>query len=139
MAEKKEISNIAAYCGKMLANMKKNEYRANDNQAKHTTPTGIYFDGYTTKVSNETDMEYLISGQTAEDWLRFIENERLHYALISLKSEDLEFIFTFYLYGFTERQMAEHLGVNRNAVHKRKNRILSKMKKYLLGGVQKEG
>lgn len=124
-----EEERIAYFWG-IVRNMNRMERRQNANAKKHTAPTGIWFDGYKAPLASAEDVENQIAHKTAEDWLCFINNKRLHAALSSLKQSDLEFIFLFYSNGFTERQVADFLGVHQNAVHKRKKRILKRIKTF---------
>ena len=119
-----------AYFKAVVRNSKKNEYRQNENERKYISPTGIWFDGYETTLSGTDDLEQQISIQNAADWLRFIDNERLYTALSGLSQEDIEFLFSFYKNGFTERQMAKHLNVSQATVHKRRKKILNKIKAF---------
>lgn len=128
--DKKDIKNLAAYCNKVRSNMKKNEYRSNDNEAKYATPTGIWFDGYKTPVADVSDIEALIAAKSPEDWLQFIENVALHRALSSLKPKDLAFVHEMALYGYSQAQMSERLGISQQAVSRRWQRIQRKIKKF---------
>lgn len=62
---------------------------------------------------------------------RNITYEALHKALTLLTDEERRLIAALFFNGKTEREYAEFLGVYRNAVHKRKTRILEKLKKLL--------
>ena len=119
-----------AYFMAVVRNSMKNEYRQNDNAAEHITPTGIWFDGYKAPLTGAEDAENQIANQTAEDWLLFINNEHLHTALSTLKHADLDFVFVFYKHGYTERQMAELLGVTQQTVHRRRKKILKLIKSF---------
>lgn len=114
---------LLAYFTTMIRNSDKNEYRQNANAFNHISATGVWFDGYRQPVGSETDIESQIGAQRPEDWLLFIEDARLHAALCSLKSKDLEFVFVMFRNGYTQRQMAAHLGIRQNAVHERWRRI----------------
>lgn len=124
------IKNRAAYCKTVLRNSLKNEYRSNDNAAKHISPIGVWFDRYTLSMEDVTDIENRISIQSPQDWLLFIGDERLHAALCWLKPKDLEFLFVMFKNGYTQRQMAEYLGVHQNAVHARWKRIRKKLETF---------
>lgn len=62
---------------------------------------------------------------------RKLSIEALHRALKQLDASDYALIAALFFEGKTEREYAEELGVYRNAVHKRKVRILEKLKKLL--------
>ena len=55
----------------------------------------------------------------------------LHKAISKLAQDEQTLIYAMYFEKLTERQFAERTGVNRNAVHKRKTRILAKLKNIL--------
>lgn len=62
---------------------------------------------------------------------RKISVEELNRALEQLDESELALIMALFFDGKTEREYAKELGVYHNAVHKRKIRILEKMKKLL--------
>ena len=57
--------------------------------------------------------------------------DKLRAALPLLTDKEQRLIRALYFEGMTERQYAEQEGVYRNAIHKRKVRILAKLKKLL--------
>ena len=63
--------------------------------------------------------------------MRRLSYEKLHNAIFLLTVEEQELITALFFDGQTERDYAEQLGVYHNAVHKRKIRILKKLKKLL--------
>lgn len=63
--------------------------------------------------------------------LHKLEVDKLHTALAMLTPEEQDLIQALFFEEKTERQYAEELGVYRNAVHVRKNRVLKKLKKFL--------
>lgn len=63
--------------------------------------------------------------------LRNITYDALHMAMSQLTEDERRLIVALFFNGKTERKYAESLGVYRNAVHKRKMRILEKLKKLL--------
>lgn len=62
---------------------------------------------------------------------RNITFEALHKAMSRLTEDERKLIIALFFQGKTEREYAESLGVYRNAVHKKKIRILEKLKKLL--------
>lgn len=60
-----------------------------------------------------------------------IQTEALSRIIAQLNESDRQLIQALYFDSLTEREYADRLGVYRNAVHKRKMRILSKIKKLL--------
>ncbi len=57
--------------------------------------------------------------------------EKVHYILSLLPSDEREFIEALYFRGYSEREYARLKGVNQFAIHKKKHRILEKLKKFL--------
>lgn len=66
-----------------------------------------------------------------EQAIQNIEAERLHKALSFLSDDERNLILQLYFSERTEREVAELMGVYHNAVHKRKQRILRKLKKII--------
>lgn len=112
---------------------RRGEWRISKNDDKHS--------------ANETPFSALIGGENGnyENFSEFISDEtnpekqilnecsrqELHKAIASLNAEDRALIVALFYKGLTEREYAAQLGVFRNAVHKHKIRILTKLKKYL--------
>ena len=57
--------------------------------------------------------------------------EHVRYVVSLLPSDERELIEAIYFNGYTERSYADEKGVFRNAIHKKKVRILEKLKKFL--------
>lgn len=57
--------------------------------------------------------------------------EKLYQCLASLNAYEQSLIEDIYFNGMTEREIAKAQGVSQVAIHKRKHRILKKMKKYM--------
>lgn len=66
-----------------------------------------------------------------EDIIEKIEREELHKALKKLSKEEQEFIKALFFDGYSERDCAKKMGVYHNAIHKKKARILKKLKNFL--------
>lgn len=112
---------------------RRGEWRIGKNDDKH--------------CANETPFSALIGGEDGnyENFREFIsyaanpENiivgktrtEELLKAVASLSAEDHALVQALFYEGLTEREYAEQLGVFRNAIHKRKVRILGKLKNFL--------
>lgn len=98
-------------------------------------------------AAKETPFSALIGGEDGgfENFHEFMSDERnpgtlvedgwltgeLQKAIASLSHEDQRLIEALFFKGMSERDYANQLGVYHNAVHKRKIRILSKIKKFL--------
>ncbi len=63
--------------------------------------------------------------------LRKMQYEMLHKALSLLSEEEEKLIHLLFFEEYTEREVAEAMGIYHNAVHKHKKRILHKLKKFL--------
>ena len=57
--------------------------------------------------------------------------DKLKYSLSLLSSEEQELIHAVFFDELTEREIAKRQGVSQNAIHKKKQRILEKIKKNL--------
>lgn len=66
-----------------------------------------------------------------ETVLRRIQYAQLHKALSLLSDDERELVDRLFFRGQTEREAAAEMGIYRNAIHKRKNRILEKLKNFL--------
>jgi RNA polymerase sigma factor (sigma-70 family) len=72
------------------------------------------------------------SGESVEDAvLRKLAEDDLHRALKKLTDEENALIYALFYEGMTERAYAKKLGVYPNAVHKKKQRILKKLRELL--------
>ena len=60
-----------------------------------------------------------------------LEKEELHKAIQKLTKEEQNFIKSLFFDGYTERDYAKKMGVYHNAIHKKKLRILEKLKNFL--------
>lgn len=82
--------------------------------------------------SYENFHEFISDSDGLEQKIIFqLNKESLHKALELLSDNEQRLIADIYFYGKTERECATELGINRNAVHKKKQRILTKLKNIL--------
>ncbi len=80
----------------------------------------------------ELDIQFLDDGEKVEDQvIQKIQCEMLHKALSFLSEEEEKLIRLLFFEERTEREVAEAMGIYRNAVHKQKKRILHKLKNIL--------
>ena len=80
----------------------------------------------------EMAVQFPEENRSVEDQiLKKIECEQLHKFLLELSKEEQWLIQELYFEERTERDLAEELKIYHNAVHKRKNRILKKLKNIL--------
>ncbi len=79
----------------------------------------------------EQEVQFAGEAESVEETvLRKLQYEQLHKALSLLPDDERELIDRLFFQGQTEREAAEYMGIYRNAVHKRKNRILKKLKNF---------
>ena len=80
----------------------------------------------------ELDIQFLDDGENVEDQVfQKIQSEMIHKALSFLSDEEEKLIRLLFFEERTEREVAEAMGIYRNAVHKQKKRILHKLKNIL--------
>lgn len=80
----------------------------------------------------ELDIQFLDDGENVEDQVfQKIQSEMIHKALSFLSDEEEKLIRLLFFEERTEREVAELMGIYHNAVHKRKKRILRKLKNIL--------
>ncbi|NBI72750.1 sigma-70 family RNA polymerase sigma factor [Clostridiaceae bacterium] len=80
----------------------------------------------------ELDIQFLDDGENVEDQVfQKIQSEMIHKALSFLSDEEEKLIRLLFFEERTEREVAELIGIYHNAVHKRKKRILRKLKNIL--------
>ena len=72
-----------------------------------------------------------LSVSVEETLMDKLEREELHKAIKKLTKEEQEFIEAIFFEGYSERDYAKKTGVYHNAIHKKKLRILKKLKNFL--------
>lgn len=79
----------------------------------------------------EQEMQFAGESESVEETvLRRLRYEQLHKAISLLSDDERELIDRLFFQNQTEREVAAEMGICRNAVHKRKNHILDKLKKF---------
>ena len=91
----------------------------------------LSIDAFDNEDDNGTDYIQAETEDVAETVAHLLLLDKLRLIITMLKKEDQDLIQAMFYEGLTERQYAERCGVNRNAVHKRKVRILAQIKKLL--------
>ena len=79
----------------------------------------------------EQDVQFVGENQTEEMVIQNMQVEQLYKALSLLSEDERYLIRQLFFEERTERDLAEELKIYHNAVHKRKNRILKKLKNIL--------
>ncbi|GHU82071.1 hypothetical protein FACS1894191_8890 [Clostridia bacterium] len=137
-----EIKNPEAYFGTMVRNSYKNEFRANDNFFNHISSVGDEsdiqqeFTGEERRQEHDTDfIEQRLCEVSVENWLLFMENERLHSILSQLPPKDVELLFLLFVVRLRQTDIARFYNVSQGAIgyrYKRlKIKILDSFKKAL--------
>ena len=73
----------------------------------------------------ENARQFAANAESVEDVVfRKLTLDKLHTALLQLPKEERALIYALFFDGKTESEVAKHLGVSRQAIQKRKNRIL---------------
>ncbi len=129
-----EIKNPEAYFCRMIQNLDKNDYRANDNYYNHVSSVGNLNDiqrecGKHPKRSEHeaNTVERQLSENNAENWLLFMEDERLHLVMSSLPTDDVEFLLELAKFRFRKAAYAKEYGVSQQAVSKHFHRLRKKI------------
>lgn len=89
------------------------------------------FDMLTTEDFNGADILIDPTQNVAEQAEHNLMVDKLRECLPMLKSEEWELIDALFFRELTEREYAAEKGIYHNAVHKRKRRILEKLKRFL--------
>ena len=83
------------------------------------------------RLMEENARQFAANAESVEDVVfRKLTLDKLHTALLQLPKEERALIYALFFDGKTESEVAKHLGVARQAIQKRKNRILKKLKKF---------
>lgn len=125
---------IIHVCKEVYDEFRRGEWRIEKNDGKHN--------------ANETQFSALLGGEDGayENFHEFIDYdsdpselllkammvEKLYSALEHLEKAERELIDALFFQEMTEREYAKKKGVCRNAIHKRKVRILENLKKFLI-------
>lgn len=123
----------------MLMEVEENEYRTfykNVRRQKYLRERSVEnedfsYDMLTTDNFNGADILVDETQDVEEIAQRNILLDKLKYSLSLLSSEERELIQAVFFDELTEREIAKRQGVSQNAIHKKKQRILEKIKKNL--------
>lgn len=84
------------------------------------------------RLMDDNARQFSDAGESVEDAvLRKLTEDELHRALDKLTDEEYALVFALFFEGKTERAYAKELGVAQVTVHKKKQRILKKLKEIL--------
>lgn len=94
------------------------------------TSLEVMVDAESESVSGEQALA-LGSGDVEDEIIRKVTYEELHKAIAKLSKTEQILIKAIFFKGATERRLAHKYGISQVAIHKRKQRILEKLKKFL--------
>lgn len=81
---------------------------------------------------SEQEVQFAAETEGVEETvLRRLQYAQLHKAISLLSDDERELIECLFFQGQTEREAAVKMGIYHNAIHKKKNRILEKLKNFL--------
>ncbi|WP_242960155.1 sigma-70 family RNA polymerase sigma factor [Drancourtella sp. An12] len=84
------------------------------------------------RLMEDNAQQFPDSHESVEDIvIQKISTEKLHMALLRLPKKDQELIYALFYEEKTERAYAKQIGVSPSTVHRRKEEIIKKLKKYL--------
>lgn len=84
------------------------------------------------RLMDDNARQFSDAGESVEDAvLRKMAEDELHWALEKLTDEEYALVYALFFEGKTERAYAKELGVAQVTVHKKKQRILKKLKEIL--------
>lgn len=110
-------------------------YREKERQAylnKLDAKYGLLsIDAFDSEDDNGSDYIQSEGEDITETVAQLLLLDKLRTVIPTLKQADRELLWAIYYEGLTERQYADRCGVNRNAIHKRKVRILAQIRKNL--------
>ena len=107
----------------------KNRQRYLDRRSAESGDISI--DMLTTDEFNGADILIDTAEPVDEQVIRKVMTDKLTCCLSLLSEDEQELIFKLFYEGMTEREYAAEKGIYHNAVHKKKVRILEKLKKFL--------
>ena len=83
------------------------------------------------RLMEENARQFAANAESVEDVVfRKLALDKLHTALLQLTKEERALIYALFFDEKTESEVAKPLGVSQQAIHKRKNRILKKLKNF---------
>lgn len=91
----------------------------------------LSIDAFDNDDNDGTDYIQAESVDVAETVTNLILTDKLRLAVALLPDKEKELIHALFFKNMTEREYAKECGVSQVAIHKRKNRILAKLKKIL--------
>mgnify|MGYP002597303980 CR=1 FL=1 len=84
------------------------------------------------RLMEENARQFAANAESVEDVVfQKLTVDKLHTALLQLTQEERALIYTLFFEEKSESEVSKPLGISQQAIHKQKNRILKKLKKFL--------
>lgn len=115
--------------GEILIDLDRQEYNVNHKETRRHVLLCIHDDD----GNEDFDSPHLIDPDTdvVADVFRNMDTEQLHHAIQALLPQQQQLIYKVYFQGLSYAEIAREEGVDRSAVRKRMERILTQLKKVL--------
>lgn len=126
--EPNNIQNEMAYFYAVVKNMDLNDNIKRAKICEHEAP---FEEGICDYFSDVSIMDKQLSETSLLSWIEFIENEKLHTAIKSLKTEDQILISQVVNKGKTWQELASMYEIDQSNVRKRFNKIIRILKNLL--------
>ena len=126
--EPNNIQNEMAYFYAVVKNMDLNDNIKRAKVCEHEAP---FEEGICDCFSDVSIMDKQLSETSLLSWIEFIENEKLHTAIKSLKTEDQILISQVVNEGKTWQELASTYKIDQSNVRKRFNKIIRILKNLL--------
>ena len=126
--EPNNIQNEMAYFYAVVKNMDLNDNIKRAKVCEHEAP---FEEGICDYFSDVSIMDKQLSETSLLSWIEFIENEKLHTAIKSLKTEDQILISQVVNEGKTWQELASMYEIDQSNVRKRFNKIIRILKNLL--------
>lgn len=113
------------------------EFYREERRQKYLREQSIENDdfSYNSLTTHEFNGEDIFIDEGVSVCEKAVENimiKKLRLCLSKLNKRDLNLLRLIYYLNYSERQIAKMYGVSQNSIHKRKQRILQKLKKFLI-------
>ncbi len=115
---------VSEELGAVLAELDREEYNSNQTETRRHESLSNNNDKWNTLVDKTVDIENEI--------ICNFENERLHNAIKQLLPQQQELVKKVFFQGFTVAEIARQENVAKQSVHERLDRVIKKIKKYLV-------
>ena len=126
--EPNNIQNEMAYFYAVVKNMDLSDNLKRAKICEHEVP---FEEGISDYLSDVSIMDKQLSETSLLSWIEFIENEKLHTAIKSLKTEDLILISQVVNEGKTWQELASMYEIDQSNVRKHFNKIIRILKNLL--------